>query len=249
MSDPYPSSLCQSLIRIALLATYPFLAVSLLTFFGLGLGFAFIEEFTVENRTSDVIVVTPVGTVGKQGHRHSLPVYMWAFPPIWSAQRGGFEIPPGESIEILYDMDDINFSEIVVHDRAGEIGQLVVNSDPTERQYHAPAQRHFVIDDLDSLVAVPGPVRDAARRAQAPIRAPCSSFSTRVGRWSRHQARSAAHAMCMRRCCERRTAVSRRCAISYPKFGIATMKCWPGSMRAAVADRLRRVSRRPPSYG
>ena len=64
--------------------------------------------------------------------------------------------------------DDINFSEIVVHDRDGERGQLIVNPNPTQNQYGAPEQTHFVIDDMDSLAPVPEAVRHAAREAQRP---------------------------------------------------------------------------------
>jgi len=146
-------------------------------------GSAFVAKFTVENQTDEPIAVTPVGTVGQQGTREALPVYMWPLPPIWSSHRGGFEILPGESIDIIYDMDDINFSEIVVHSRNGEIGQVVVNPDPTRDQYHAPAQKHFVIDDLDSLAPVPRYVSDAARKAQLPTSAPWIIFSVLLAPW------------------------------------------------------------------
>ena len=170
-APPQPHPL-KSLVRIALFVTYPFLAISMLAFVGLCFGGAFVAQFTVENKTDRAIVVTPIGTVGEKGARYPLPVYMWPFPAIASVQRGGFEIPPGESIDIMYDMDDINFSEIVVHDRNGQRGQLVVNPNPTQNQYRAPAQKHFPIDDLDSLVDVPASVRNASRDAQIPTTAP-----------------------------------------------------------------------------
>jgi len=173
----------KSLIRIALIATYPLLAVSVLAFGGLTFTVAFVAEFTVENKTDKPIAITPVGTIGKQGDRHPLPVCMWSFLPIWSAQRGGFDIPPGESIDIIYDMDDINFSEIVVHDQDGERGQLVVNSNPTNNQYHAPAQKRFVIDDLDSLAAIPEPVRKASRDAQVRTSVPWIFLGVLFGPW------------------------------------------------------------------
>lgn len=171
------------LIRVALAATYPLLAVSMLAFFGLLLHSAFVVEFTVENKTDQPIVVTPIGAVGKQGDRHPLPVYVWSSPPLQSSQRGGFKIPPGKSLDIMYDMDDINFSEIVVHDHHGERGQLIVNHNPTIRRYHAPAQTHFVIDDLDELAAVPGPVRNASRDAQPPTNTPYIILSVILGPW------------------------------------------------------------------
>lgn len=172
-----------SLVRIALIATYPLLLVSMLAFMGLLFGGAFVAKFTVENKTDKPIVVTPIGTVGNQGDRYPLPVYIWPLPPIWSSKRGGFDISPGESIEIIYDMDDINFSEIVVHDSDGERGQLVVNPNPTDNQYHAPAQKHFIIDDLESLAAVPAPVRNASSDAQIPTNAPWIILGVLFGPW------------------------------------------------------------------
>ncbi|NOX52961.1 MAG: hypothetical protein GXP27_00685 [Planctomycetes bacterium] len=171
------------LIRIALIATYPLLAVSILAFIGLSFGGAFVAQFSIENKTDKTIFVTPVGTVGGEGNRHPLRVYMWPFPPISSAQRGGFEVPPNKSVAIIYDMDDINFSEIVVHDHGGERGQLVANPNPTQNQYHPPTKKHFVVDDLDSLVPVPGPVRKAAREAQLPTIAPWIEAGVLVVPW------------------------------------------------------------------
>jgi hypothetical protein len=171
------------LIRLALMATCPLLAVSMLVFLGLSFGGAFVAEFTVENRTGQRIAVTPIGTVGKKGDRQPLPVYMWPFPPIWSSQRGGFEILPGESIDIMYDWDDINFSEIVVRDHAGERGQLVVDANPTRNQYRAPSQTRFAIDDIDSLEPVTGPVRNAARNAHVPTNAPWIILGMLLGPW------------------------------------------------------------------
>ncbi len=83
----------------------------------------------------------------------------------------------------MYDMDDINFSEIVVHDRGGLRGQLVVNPNPTANLYHAPAQKHFIIDDLNSLAAVPSPVQSAARDAQVRTNEPWIILGVLFGPW------------------------------------------------------------------
>ena len=185
LGDAPRSRLVKLLIQIGLIATCPFLGLSVLLLAGLPMSLAFITEFTVENRTDETIVVTPIGTVGEPGNRRILPIFIygWPFLPVWSSQPAGFEIPPGESIDIIYDMEDINFSEIVVHDDDGELGQLVVNPNPTQKQYHAPAHRRFAIDDLDSLVAVPGPVRDAVRDAQNPLDGTWIIVGVIVGPW------------------------------------------------------------------
>ncbi len=166
------SSLLKPLVRVALYATYPFLAISVLTLMGLSIGTAFVTGFTVENCTDDPLYMTPIGTVGEQGDRHPLPIVMWPCPVLFSSNRGGFAVPPGDSIDLLYNWDDINFSEIVVHSSEGELGQLVVNDKPTENQYRRPAQTHFVIEDTQSLTPVPETVRTAVRAAQVPTRGP-----------------------------------------------------------------------------
>lgn len=135
-------------LRILLWLTYPFLALSMLLIAGMGFGAAFIADFIIENRTTQTVSVTPIGTVGKEGTKWPLPTMMFKFPPLSALRAGGFSLAPGESITVLYDMDDINFSEIVVEDGQSQQYQLVVNPNPTTNQYHAPRQRRFVIDDL-----------------------------------------------------------------------------------------------------
>ncbi|HPU33641.1 MAG TPA: hypothetical protein PK184_13175 [Phycisphaerae bacterium] len=136
-------------------------------------GIAFVADFTVENRTGHSICVTPVGTiglegrsVGKEGVKAPLPTVLFTLLPLPAGKAGGFRLAPGESVTILYDMDDINFSEIVVEDGQSRQYQLVVNPNPATNQYHAPRQRHFVIDDLTRLAQVAPDVSVAARRAQ-----------------------------------------------------------------------------------
>lgn len=152
--------------RILLWLTYPFLALSILLIAGMGFGVAFIADFTIENRTAQTISVTPVGTVGREGAKSPLPTVMFKSPPLSALRAGGFRLAPGKSVTVLYDWDDINFSEIVVEDGQGQQYQLVVNPMPTTNQYHAPRQRQFVIDDLTRLAQVDPDVSAAARRAQ-----------------------------------------------------------------------------------
>jgi hypothetical protein len=59
-------------------------------------------------------------------------------------------------------MDDVNFSEIVVENPAGEMRQIVANSNPTQNQYIVPSETDFVIDDFDALATVPANVKAVA---------------------------------------------------------------------------------------
>lgn len=128
-------------------------------------GAFFVTDFTVENQTGGSIVVTPVGTVGEEGRKRFLPVVIPVFLPLPALKAGGFRLAPDEAVTIHYDMDDINFSEIVVEDEQGRRFQLVTDPNPTTNQYHGPLQRRYIIDDLSRLDAVSPDVATAANTA------------------------------------------------------------------------------------
>jgi hypothetical protein len=130
----------------------------------------FIAGFTVENRTGDTIYVTPVGTVGPEGHRHPLPLAVWKAPWVPASQRGRFPVRTGGTITLYYDWDDINFSELVVETEDGELRQLVVNPNPTANQYTIPRVTDFVIEDVNRLGPLDPVVRGAYDAAQRPVR-------------------------------------------------------------------------------
>lgn len=127
----------------------------------------FHSRFTVINETDVPIVFTPVGSVGLKADKRTLPIQRPFFLPnaIMLPKRGGFTLEPGGSKELIYDMDDINFSEIVVVDASGIRGQIVVNPKPGKNRYHAPGQKRFVVSDLDSLENVPEEVTAVALAA------------------------------------------------------------------------------------
>ena len=170
------------LLRLLKFATYPFLGLSLLLFVGMGFGAAFVTDFTIENRTNTTIFVTPVGT-SRAGHRAPLPVIALAFPPLPAIQGGGYRLAPGASVTVHYDMDDINFSEIVVDTEAGPTLQLVTDPNPTTNQYHGPLQRRYVISNLALLEPAPLLVQEAARAADHQWVLACVQTSFLFGPW------------------------------------------------------------------
>ncbi|WP_425399393.1 hypothetical protein [Aeoliella sp.] len=145
------------------LVYYPCVALGgLLILFGIA-PLAFLASGSLENATDRTVWVTPVGTVGPQGDRHLLPLYRPSWPMFIKAQQGHFRVEPGETFEFVYDMDDINFSELVIEDENGGMGQIVVNPTPTTPQYIVPAQTDYVLDNQTALKPVPAKVAAAAR--------------------------------------------------------------------------------------
>jgi hypothetical protein len=131
---------------------------------------AFVTDIHVTNQSGQPITVTPIGTMGAEGHRYPLPVYISRFPAIAASRCGGFAVEPGATRVILYDWDDTNLSEIVVDFADGTSRQWVVDPEPTKNQYRPPATNRFVIDAAAELEVVPANVAAAAAQARQPSR-------------------------------------------------------------------------------
>lgn len=145
----------QRLLRIALVATAPFLLITcLLCLFLLNtvnpMQLEFITSFEIENRTQQPLWVTPVGT-SRSGGKSVLPQYAASFPaiPAWSSRD--LRINPGERRRIRYDWDDINFSHIAIRSSDGVVRSLIVDDTPPTDAYYANKADLYSIDDLQSL--------------------------------------------------------------------------------------------------
>ena len=149
------------LLRILTYITYPFLILSILIAAGSVL--ALVADFTIENRSGETLWVTPIGSVGPEGHRQQLPVVMSGFFSFPSFSPARYRLDPGESVTVKYDMDDINFSEIAVEDNEGQLFELVTNPNPTINRYHGPLQDVYVIGSLEKLSEATPKIRVAAR--------------------------------------------------------------------------------------
>jgi len=153
------------LLRWLLFLTYPFLICSGLMCGGLGFGIAFSDDFTVENRTGQTLLITPVAS-GEGGRRFPLPVTLAVFLPLRTPRCGGYRLPPGEALTLVYDSDDAIFSEIVAEDEQGHFYERTVGSRLTGARWQGPTQRHYVFEHLEEL-ATPGPaVHKAVQQAQ-----------------------------------------------------------------------------------
>lgn len=122
---------------------------------------AFKASFSVTNNSSETALVTPIGTVGKEGKRLQLPILRNSRFCVRSAKRRDFAIDPHQTLVLSYDWDDINFSEIFIQSRSGR-GMIVVNPEPTQRQYHLPAKLQFEFNSLAELTPASDPVIQAA---------------------------------------------------------------------------------------
>jgi hypothetical protein len=121
------------------------------------MGLAFLTEFTIVNETPSDIWVTPLGAVGREGRRATLPYSRFSRLCVMSAEDRDFHIPPKSSRTFVYDCDDIQFSEILVRSNEGPFRIMHSGLHPTEGQYRMPQQERFVFSDLDGLEEA-GPV-------------------------------------------------------------------------------------------
>ena len=154
------------LVQLAAIPYYLALLVGFLIWITVLCPLAFMTDCSVTNKTDESLSVTPIGTVGPDGQRTLLPLYRTSFPYFVKSKRGNFQVRPGETFRFDYDMDDVNFSEIVVENPAGEMRQLIVNFNPTQNQYTVPDETDFVIGDFASLLPITASVKAVATEAQ-----------------------------------------------------------------------------------
>ena len=177
MNGPPTNNPVKIAIRVAILVNFPLLFLSGTFWVSLPYAGVFVAEITVTNKTNQTILVTPVGTPRSLNGRCTLPTYLGCYIPIHSTQRGGFEIPPGDTLSIVYDMDDISCSEIVVHGNNGLLGQMDVSQ---------PSYIQVVIDDLNSLQQIAPAVSRVVYQAQVPSIALWIELSIMFGPWIVH---------------------------------------------------------------
>lgn len=154
------------LVRAGLLvagALLPLTLVSALVALNLvnPMGLSFMQEFRISNNTSERVSVTPVGALDERGRRGLLPIFPCKFFVMPHVRIKGFEIGPGETRTLCYNWDDIQFSEIVVRDSTGT-WQLVVDAEPTKKQFRAAAATDFAVTPETPRIPVAPAVLAAA---------------------------------------------------------------------------------------
>ena len=90
-------------------------------------GMGFIDRIQVENASGQMVYVTPVGEL-ESGRKALLPLRR-PIPMAYAvARRGDYEIKPGARIELMFDMDDVRFTELVIASSGNEPFQVPVES-------------------------------------------------------------------------------------------------------------------------
>jgi hypothetical protein len=156
----------KNILLICIIVSGPFVALSCLILMNSvnPMQLAFLTSFKVENQSGQDVRITPIGSVGANGRKKHLPIYMTAFPAFPAVKTGKFHLKNGQTIKIRYDWDDINFSEIAIASKHDQFYQLVIDSNPTENQYHPPQTKHFVIPALETLPSMQPNVYEASMK-------------------------------------------------------------------------------------
>ncbi|MEM8739151.1 MAG: hypothetical protein AAGG38_11845 [Planctomycetota bacterium] len=130
---------------------------------------AFITRIQIHNTTSEKIKVTPIGAIGPAADRIPLPIFTDNEVPLrLSRQRGGFVVEAGASLDIFYDWDDVNLSEIVVEDPRRQLTAIIVDPHPESNQYRPPEPDSFTFGDGTAPQVTNPAVLSAFRSAQHP---------------------------------------------------------------------------------
>jgi hypothetical protein len=127
---------------------------------------AFVSSFRVDNRTTQPLWVTPIGTFNS-GAKGVLPQFALSFPAIPAFRSRDLRVESAGPIWIIYDCDDINFSEILVRDAQGEYRQPVVDPNPPKVNYYRNKQERYVIEGWELLSL---PATDVVAAARSPDR-------------------------------------------------------------------------------
>ena len=153
------------LLRCLLWASYPLVLLSTLLLGGLVLSAAWTVSFSVDNRTSETVIVTPLETFPRTGRSGPLPIHVSRYVSLPSFRDPRFELPPGTSVTVSYDPDDILFTSIVVQGGALRPRELLVES-RAPNGYSGPKRDLFVLDNLELLRPARPESVQAAERAK-----------------------------------------------------------------------------------
>jgi hypothetical protein len=170
----------KTILLICIIVTSPFAALCCMALLNCinPMQLAFLTSFKVENQSGQDIWVTPIGTIGAEGRKSRLPIFITVIPAFHAIKTGRFHLKDGETLKIKYDWDDINFSEIAVEAKGGQFYQSIVDPKPTENRYHPPRSRHFIIPELETLPSIQPTVLEATNQPDRMRTLPLFTFGS-----------------------------------------------------------------------
>jgi hypothetical protein len=125
------------------------------------MGLAFLTSFTIDNKSGQDVLVSPIGAIGQDGKRRPLPFSCCKFLCVSSPKRTDFYIAKDTARTFVYDWDDIQFSEILVRSKQGDIRFIVTDPNPTQKQYRRLKNNLFIIPPLAELPIAPSNLESA----------------------------------------------------------------------------------------
>jgi hypothetical protein len=127
--------------------------------------YAFLAEFQVVNESGETVYITPIGAVRTvQRPRHVLLRASPKLPGTPALRQGDIRLDPGESLRIIYDMDDVVASEIAVRNAQGEYRQLII-SDRQKRLTLDEEAPEYTIGSFKRLAKIAPEVLAVAKEA------------------------------------------------------------------------------------
>lgn len=112
---------------------------------------AFLTDFNVENKTNEILFITPIGTKSPNGSWHQLPYSFSSSFYFIIPSKIDYPIEPGGLKNFIYDYDDIQFSEILIR-RTGEKSRVFSIQAPLQLDgYYPPERKQFEIKDVNTL--------------------------------------------------------------------------------------------------
>jgi hypothetical protein len=127
--------------------------------------YGFLAEFQVVNESGETVYITPIGAVRTvERPRHVLVRASPRLPGTPALRQGDIRLDSGESVRIIYDMDDVAASEIAVRNAQGEYRQLVV-SDRQKLLTLDEGMPEYTITSFDRLAKIAPEVLAVAKEA------------------------------------------------------------------------------------
>jgi hypothetical protein len=126
---------------------------------------AFQTSFIVRNDSGEELKIVPVGVRAVRGDYAQLPRSLLSRPLLPSG-GGPIDLAAGAVVKIRYDWDDINFSDVAILDKHGDVRQYNVLADAATIPCCAlPVATDITIPALATVPTATPEVAQAARRA------------------------------------------------------------------------------------